>query len=322
MKAAVHTRFGPPDVIQIRDIEKPSPGDKELLIRVYAATFNRTDCANVSAKPWFMRFTQGLTKPKNPISGTDFAGIIETVGKDVTEFKPGDRVFGFDDSGLQSHAEYMTYSADNAVAVMPANVSFADAAASLEGAHYAYNFITKVTLQKGQRAMVNGATGAIGSAMVQLLKYYGLEIAATCSADHTEMVKNLGAGMVVDYTRDDFTQIDERFDYVFDCVGKSTFGKCKNILKEKGIYISSEMGPYAQNMYLPLITAITGGRKIKTPIPFNRMRTVRLMKKLVEEGHFKAVIEKTYPLDETANAYKHAASGKKIGNLVIQIVKE
>ena len=322
MKAAVHTRFGPPEVIQIRDIEKPSPGDKELLIRVYAATFNRTDCANVSAKPWFMRFTQGLTKPKNPISGTDFAGIVETVGKDVTEFKPGDRVFGFDDSGLQSHAEYMTYSADNAIAVMPANVSFADAAASLEGAHYAYNFITKVTLQKGQRAMVNGATGAIGSAMVQLLKYYGLEIAATCSADHTEMVKNLGAGMVVDYTRDDFTQIDERFDYVFDCVGKSTFGKCKNILKEKGIYISSEMGPYAQNMYLPLITAITGGRKIKTPIPFNRMRTVRLMKKLVEEGHFKAVIEKTYPLDETANAYKHAASGKKIGNLVIQIVKE
>ncbi len=322
MKAAVHTRFGPPEVIQIRDIEKPSPGDKELLIRVYAATFNRTDCANVSAKPWFMRFTQGLTKPKNPISGTDFAGIIESVGKHVEGFKPGDRVFGFDDSGLQSHAEYMTYSADNAVAVMPANVSFADAAASLEGAHYAYNFITKVTLQKGQRAMVNGATGAIGSAMVQLLKYYGLEIAATCSADHTEMVKNLGAGMVVDYTRDDFTQIDERFDYVFDCVGKSTFGKCKNILKEKGIYISSEMGPYAQNMYLPLITAITGGRKIKTPIPFNRMRTVRLMKKLVEEGHFKAVIEKTYPLDETANAYKHAASGKKIGNLVIQIVKE
>ncbi|MEJ2594611.1 MAG: NAD(P)-dependent alcohol dehydrogenase [bacterium] len=322
MKAAIHTKFGPPEVIQIRNIEKPVHGNKELLIRVYAATFNRTDCANVSAKPWFMLFTQGLIRPKHPVSGTDFAGIVETVGKDVTGFKPGDRIFGFDDSGLQSHAEFMTYSADNALAVMPADVSFAEAAASLEGAHYAYNFITKVQLQKGQRAMVNGATGAIGSAMVQLLKYYGLGIAATCGTDHADLVKNLGAGLVLDYTRDDFTRIDEQFDYVFDCVGKSTFGKCKNILKPQGIYISSEMGPGAQNMYLPLFTAMGRGRKIKSPIPLNRMRTIRLMKKLIEEGHFNAVIEKTYTLDETANAYAHAASGQKIGHVVIRLADE
>lgn len=321
MKVAFHEKYSPPAPIEIKEVPIPAPKEKEMLVKVFAATFNRTDCANVSAKPWIMRFTMGFFKPKNPISGTDFSGMVEAIGKEVTSFNVGDKVFGFDDSGLSSHAEYMTISSNNAVAVMPEKLSFELAASSLEGAHYAYNFINKVDIKKGQTVMVNGASGAIGSALVQLLKYFGAEVSATCNTKNIDLAKSLGAVRVIDYTKEDFTKIDDQFDYVFDSVGKSTFGKCEHILKPRGIYISSELGPWIQNVYLPLITSIKGGKKVKFPLPLNRKRSVLLIKKLIEEGQFKAVIDRIYPLTETADAYAYAASGKKIGNVVIKIAE-
>lgn len=319
MKAAIHERYTPPGRIEIREVAKPEPGDQEVLISVYAATFNRTDCANVSARPWFMRFSTGWIKPKKPISGTDFAGVVEATGKQVKAFRPGDRVFGFDDGGLSSHAEYTTFAAEEAMAVMPDDLSFESAASSLEGAHYAYNFINKVDLKKGDKVMVNGATGAIGSAMVQLLRYFGAEVAATCRSEHAALVKSLGAVRTIDYTKQDFTKTDERFDYVFDSVGKSSFGRCKNLLKPEGVYISSELGPGWENLYLPWLTSLRRGKKVKFPLPVDRKRTVLLMKKIIEEGRFKAVIDRTFPLDQTADAYAYAASGKKVGNVVIRV---
>ncbi len=189
MKAIVYEEYGTPDVLHLKDIEKPTPKDNEVLIQVYATTVNRTDCANLTAKPFIMRFTMGLFKPKNQILGTDFAGEIVEVGKDVTTLNVGEKVFGFDDMGISSHAQYMTFSEDNALATMPNNITYEQAAASIEGAHYAYNFINKVDLKNGQKVLVNGATGAIGSAMVQLLQYFGAQITAVSKAANAESVE-------------------------------------------------------------------------------------------------------------------------------------
>ncbi|HMQ68088.1 MAG TPA: NAD(P)-dependent alcohol dehydrogenase [Ignavibacteria bacterium] len=319
MKAAVHYKYGSPEVIKIRDIEKPVPADDELLIRVHAATVNRTDCAMLTAEPWFMRFMTGLTKPKKIISGTDFAGVVESAGNDVKLFKTGDKVFGFDDNGLSSHAEYMTFSENNALAVIPGNISFEQAAASIEGAHYAYNFLNKVNIKSGQKVLVNGASGAIGSAAVQLLKNTGAKITAVCNSKNTGLMTNLGAEKVIDYEKEDFTGSGEKFDFVFDTVGKSTFGKCKPVLNEGGIYISSELGPYAQNVFYSLFTPVMGNKKVKFPMPVNRHGSVLYIKKLLEEGMFSPVIDRTYTPDKTEEAFRYVMTGEKTGNVVIAI---
>jgi len=319
MKAAVYETYGSPDVLQIKEVAKPIPKDKEVLIRVCAATVNRTDCAMLRAKPFIMRFFTGLLKPKNPILGTDFAGQVEAVGKDVGSFKVGDRVFGFDDSGVSSHAAYMTLSEEKAIAILPDHISYEEAAASLEGAHYAYNFINKVDLQPGQRVLVNGATGAIGSAAVQLLKYYGAHVTAVCRTKNTELVKSIGADQVIDYTKEDFTKMPGTYHFVFDAVGKSTFAKCKPLLEPGGVYISSELGPMVQNPFLAMITPITGGKKVVFPVPSDCRRSVLLIKKLIEEGKFKAVIDRKYPLAAIANAYRYVETGEKTGNVVITL---
>jgi len=319
MKAAVHYEYGSPDVIQIREMEKPVPADNEVLVRVHAATVNRTDCAMLASDPWFMRFMTGLTKPNKIISGTDFAGVIEAAGKDVKLFKTGDKVFGFDDNGLSSHAEYMTISQNNALALIPKDVSFEQAAASIEGAHYAYNFLNKVNIKSGQKVLINGASGAIGSAAVQLLKNSGAKITAVCKSKNAELITSLGAEKIIDYEKEDFTKTDEKFDFVFDTVGKSTFGKCKPILNKGGIYISSELGPYAQNIFLSLFTPVWGDRKVKFPMPLNRLDSVLYIRKLLEEKKFSPVIDKKYALEKTADAFRYVMTGEKTGNVVITI---
>lgn len=318
MQAVVYTKYGSPDVLQLKEVDKPSPKDKEVLIKVYAVTVNRTDCA-ILRGPLIMRFFTGLFKPKKAIPGTDFAGEIEAIGKNVNSLKVGDRVFGFDDLGLSSHAQYMTFSEDQALTTIPDNITYEQAVASLEGAHYAYNFINKVDLQNGQKVLVNGATGAIGSAAVQLLKNFGAEVTAVCDTKNLELVKSLGADRVIDYQKDDFTQSEEKYDYVFDAVGKSSFVKCKPLLTSEGVYISSELGPWAQNPFLALITPLKGGKKVVFPIPGDKKTSVLLMKKFCEEGKFKAVIDRTYPLNETAAAFRYVEKGQKTGNVVITI---
>ena len=321
MKAIVYKKYGPPDVLQLKEVEKPAPKDNEVMIRVYATTVNRTDCAMLRAKPFIMRFFTGLFKPNKPILGTDFAGTIEAVGKNVASLKVGEKVFGFDDGGLSSHAQYMTLSEDNALTTMPNNMTYEQATASIEGAHYAYNFINKVDIKRGQKVLVNGATGAIGSATVQLLKYFGANVTAVCDRKDADLVKSLGANKVIDYTKEDFTNSSEKYDFVFDTVGKSTFKKCKPLLVSGGVYMSSELGPMVQNPFLALITPIFGNRKVKFPLPTNRSRSVRLIKKLSEEEKFRAVIDRTYSLDKIAEAYRYVEQGQKIGNVVITVVQ-
>jgi NADPH:quinone reductase-like Zn-dependent oxidoreductase len=323
MKAILYTKYGPPDVLHLKEVSKPVPGDDEVLIKICATTVNRTDCATVRGVPFFARVLTGLFGPKRQIPGTEFAGVIEAVGKDVASFKVGDEVFGFDDQGSGSHAEYMTISEDKGLTTMPADVTFEQAAASTEGAHYAYNFIKKVNLKAGQKVLVNGASGAIGSAAVQLLNYFGLKVTAVCSTKNIELVKSLGADRVVDYTEEDFTKDEERYSYVLDCVGKSSFAKCKRLLEPGGVYISSDLGYLAQNIFLPLITPIMkpliGDKKTVSPIPTDIRGSILLIKRLIGEGRFKPVIDREYPLEQIVEAYRYVETGQKTGNVVITV---
>lgn len=320
MKAIVYTQYGPPDVLQVKEVEKPVPRDNEVLIKVHATTVNRTDCATIRAKPFFMRLVTGMLKPNKQIPGTEFAGKVEAVGKEIRSLKAGERVFGFDDEGLGSHTEYMTIKEDSVV-TMPENISYTQAAGSFEGAHYAYNFINKVDLKKGQDVLVNGATGAIGSAAVQILKYLGADVTGVCSTKNIELVKSLGAMRVIDYTKEDFTKDEQRYDFVFDAVGKSSFFKCKHLLQPGGVYISSDLGYMAQNIFLPLITAIIKPMfKNKTtmfPRPTDIRKSLLLIKKLIEEGQFRAVIDSEFSLEQIKEAYRYVEKGHKKGNVVI-----
>jgi len=325
MKAVVYTQYGPPEVLQLKEVEKPLPEENEVLVKVRAATVNRTDCANLTAKPFIMRFSLGLFKPKKKIMGTEFAGDIEAAGKAVTSFKVGDKVFGFDDSGIGSYAEYMVISEDKALITIPKDITYEQAAACVEGTHYAYNFINKVDLKSEDKVLVNGASGGIGSAMVQLLKYFGADVTAVCNTKNIELVQSLGASKIFDYTKEDFTKDDMKYDFVFDAVGKSSYGKCKALLKPGGVYISSELGWMVQNLFFSLISAIFGslpgqaGKKVKFPYPPNIMRSVILIKKLMEEGKFKPVIDRSYPLGEIAEAFRYVLKGQKTGNVVITL---
>lgn len=317
MKAAVYENYGSPSVIKIKELARPVPKDNEVLIRVYATTVNRTDCAMLRAKPFIMRFITGLFKPLNPILGTDFSGMVEAKGKEVSSFEVGDRVFGFDDSGVSSHAYYMSLSEDKAMAQIPDQQTYEQAAASIEGAHYAYNFINKVDIKAGQKVLVNGATGAIGSAAVQLLKYYGASVTAVGNTQNIALMRSLGAEKVIDYLQEDFTQTNDKYHYVFDTVGKSEFSKCKPILEAGGTYISSELGPYAQNPFLALTTRFFGDKKVVFPVPTDKKKSVLLIKKLCEEGKFEAVIDRRYALKDIVDAFRYVETGEKTGNVVI-----
>jgi len=319
MKAIVYTKYGPPDVLQLKEVAKPTPKDNEVLIKIYATTVNRTDCAIRKAAPFISRFITGLIRPKKTILGTEFAGKIETVGKDVTSFKVGDKVFGFSGNDFGAHAEYMIMREEGSLTTMPANMTYEEAAPSTEGAHYALSFIRKANMQSGQRILINGATGAIGSAAVQLVKYFGADVTAVCNTKNMALVKSLGADKVIDYTKEDFTKDDQMYDAVFDTVGKSTFSRCKPLLKPGGIYISSELGYMAQNPILALVTPIIGNKKVMFPIPKHSDENIVLFKKLIEAGKFKGVIDRCYPLEEIVEAYKYVETGQKTGNVVITV---
>ena len=313
MKAAVRSKYGSSNVLSIKEVEIPTPKDNEILIRVYAATVNRTDYHILTGMPFFMRFFTGLFKPRISITGTDFAGQIEATGKNVKSFKAGDKVMGFDFLGLQSHAHYLVLTDTKEISLIPGNTTYDQAAACIEGAFYALNVINQMKPKAGQKALVNGATGAIGSAIVQFFKFYGVYITAVCSSENNELVKSLGADRVIDYKTNDFTKDSERYDFVFDAVGKSSFGKCKPLLKKNGIYASSG-GP---NLFNVLFTPLSGGKKEIFSPPKNLKACLSFIKDLVEKGSFRPVIDRKYPIDKIAEAYKYVATGQKIGNVII-----
>jgi NADPH:quinone reductase-like Zn-dependent oxidoreductase len=320
VKAAVHTRYGPPEVVRISDVERPTTRDNDVLVKIHATTVNRTDCAYRAAKPLIiMRLLTGLVRPRVTVLGNEFAGAVEAVGSGVTSFHVGERVFGYNEGPFGAHAEYMAIPEDGSIATMPANVTFEEAAPSTEGSHYALSFIRKARIQAGQHVLVYGATGAIGSAAVQLVKHLSATVTAVCDTNNVELVRGLGADEVIDYTAEDFTTDAQSYDVVLDAVGKSSFGRCKRLLKPGGIYLSSELGPLSQNPILALITPLLGGKKVMFPIPKHDQEMVRHLKDLIVSGQFKPVIDRRYPLDQIVEAYRYVETGRKIGNVVISV---
>jgi NADPH:quinone reductase-like Zn-dependent oxidoreductase len=322
MKAAVRTRYGPPDVVRISEVAKPTPRDGEVLVKVHATTVNRTDCGFRAADPWIVRFFSGLVRPKAPVLGTEFAGVVEAVGAGVTSFEVGDDVFGFGDDGrrLGAHAEYLSFPEDGAIATMPSGVTYEEAAPSTEGAHYALSAIRKAKIGAGHDVLVNGATGAIGSAAVQILQSLGATVTATSDTEHVELVRGLGADRVIDYATEDFTQGQETYDMVLDAVGKSSFGRCKRVLRPRGTFLSSDLGPLSQNPLLALITPLFGGKRVMFPIPPNHgHEEMGYLKEMIESGAFRPVIDRRYPLDRIVEAYEYVETGQKIGNVVITV---
>jgi NADPH:quinone reductase-like Zn-dependent oxidoreductase len=320
MKAAVYTTYGSPDVVALRDVEKPVPRENQVLIRVHATTVNRTDSAALRGRPLFARaLLYGLRRPRNIILGNEFAGEVESAGNAVTGFQPGDRVFGYNDATYGGHAEYVTMREDGMLAHIPADLTYEDAAPTAEGAHYALKDIRKANVQPGQNVLVIGASGAIGSASVQLLKHFGANVTAVCGTRNVELVRSLGADRVIDYTQDDFARTGETYDFIHDAVGKSSFGVCRKLLKPGGIYCPSELGRMAQNPFLALWTSRFGSRKVIFPIPRSSKDDMIFLKGLVESGAFKPVIDRRYPLDEIAEAFRYVETGRKTGNVIITV---
>jgi NADPH:quinone reductase-like Zn-dependent oxidoreductase len=319
MKAAFRTSYCSPENLKVDQVARPFPKENEVLIQVKCTTVNRTDLVALTGKPYIIRLFTGFFRPKMPIPGTDFAGVVTQVGSKVEKFQIGDRVWGFEDTGLSSQAEYLVFGADGNILKIPDSIGFEQAVASAEAAHYAYNFLRNVSIKKGQKVMVNGGTGAIGSALIQILKQKEAYIVATCAGGYAEKVRSLGADRTIDYLKVDFTQDHEIYDYVFDAVGKSTFSKSKKLLTPKGLYCSSELGPYIQNPFLALLTGFSSGRKVKFPIPLNIKESMIFMSQLLEEGKFHPLIDQTFPIEEISKAYTYVASGQKIGNVLISM---
>ena len=321
MRAIVYSKYGPPEVAVLMEVPKPKPKENEALVKVYSSTVNRTDAGFRSAEYFISRFWTGLLRPKYQILGCEFAGIIEEIGQRVTTLKKGDKVFGFNEKTCGGHAEYLTIAENNAVTNIPDNLSFDEAAALAEGAHYALVDIRAAKIERGQNVLVYGATGAIGSAAVQLLKHFGAIVTAVCNTKNIGLVKSLGADAVIDYQTQDFTKTEDKFEFIFDAVGKSSFGQCKPLLTARGIYISTELGKNGENLLFALTTPFGGGKRLLFPIPSITKLDVIFLKELVEKGEFKPVIDSFYKLDQIVEAYKYVESGQKTGNVIIKIVE-
>jgi NADPH:quinone reductase-like Zn-dependent oxidoreductase len=322
MRAAVHTRYGPPDVVRVVDVPTPTPRDNEVLVKVQATTVNRTDCGFRGAKPFFVRVFTGLVRPRVRILGNEFAGQVQAIGSGVTSFAVGDRVFGYDDTRFGAHAQYLTIGEDASLARIPASLTYAEAVPATEGSHYALAGIEKAKIRAGQRVLVNGGTGAIGSAAVQLLASRGVQVTAVCDTTHLELVRRLGAERVIDRTIEDFTQDAQRYDVVFDAVGKSSFGRCRRLLEPRGVYLSTDLGPGAQNPFLALVTPVLPGKSVLFGFPRHNQAMMNYFKELMESGLFRPVIDRSYPLDEIVDAYRYVETGQKIGNVVIIVEQQ
>jgi NADPH:quinone reductase-like Zn-dependent oxidoreductase len=318
MKAAVITRYGSPDVVRILDAPKPTPAADEVLVRVHAATVNRTDCGELRAHPFFTRLFYGLRRPRRTIFGLDFAGTVELVGTRTVSFKQGDCVFGMCPSRSNgAQAEYVSVP-ERAVATMPAGARF-DEAVVCEGAFYANAVLKRINLKLGQKLLIYGATGAIGTAMVQLAKSSGALVTAVVATRHLELLKSLGAEHVIDYTSEDFTRIGETFDFVVDAVGKTSFFRCRKLLKPDGVFAATDLGPWGQNALLTIWSSITQSNRVVIPMPRRIDGFVGFLKGLMEAGQFRAIIDRKYDLAAIADAYRYVETGQKVGIVVINV---
>ena len=318
MIVSIRNKYGSPDVIELTTTSHiPFPQKDEILVKVKATTVNRTDCAVLTGIPWAIRLFTGLFEPRLKVTGTDFSGMVVSKGDDVDKFNIGDDVYGFFDQGIGSHASYFCVSTKKAIIKKPGNITYEQAAASLEGAHYAFYFLDKVVLNKGDKVLLNGGTGAVGNAALQFLKYRGIHVTVTCETNYIPVMELMGADKVIDYTKEDFTKLNDQFDFVFDAVGKSTFWECKPIMKPNAIYLSSELGPYWQNPLLALVAPLMTGKKVKFPIPFSIHRSMVFINELIEKDKFKPLIDKRYPFSEIRSAFDYVRTGNKKGNVIL-----
>jgi NADPH:quinone reductase-like Zn-dependent oxidoreductase len=328
MKAIVYTEYGPPDVLQLKEIAKPTPKDNEVLIKVRAATVTAGD-VNIRGftfvPPGFgplPRLMFGLGKPKRTILGTELAGEVEAVGKDVKLFKKGDQVFGIDSNSLGAYAEYACRPEKGALSIKPVNATYEEAVAIPFGAGTALYFLRDLAkIQPGQKILINGASGGVGAYAVQLAKYYGAEVTGVCSTTNMDLVKSLGADKVIDYTKEDFRTNGETYDIIFDTVvGKTSFSGCRNSLKQNGLYLAVAGGP--REMFQMLWTSMSGGKKVSAGSPPERKEELAVLRELVEAGKIKPVIDRKYPLEETAEAHRYVDTGRKRGSVVIVIAQD
>ncbi len=317
MKAVVYQRYGSPDVLVLDDIPTPTPRANEILVKVRATTINRTDCAMRKADPFVWRFYLGLTRPKHPILGSEFAGDVAAVGTDVTSFSVGDQVFGLSNFG--AHAEYLCRRAEGSVAVKPTMMSYEEAAAVGDVATAALTCLRKAKVEHGQRVLIYGASGSVGTAAVQLAKHFGAEVTAVCGTRNLELAKSLGADHVIDYTRDDFTKHGQTYDAVIDAVGKSTYLRCRGLLKSEGVYVPTDGGPLYQNLFFVLWTSRVGRKKAVAAITRSTKDDFLFLKDLIEAGKYRAVIDRQYPLEQIAEAHRYVETGRKTGNVVITV---
>ena len=318
MRASVHDRYGPPDVQRIEEVARPVPKEDEVLVKVHATTVTRTDTGVRSAKPVLIRLFFGLRRPKQRILGTELAGEIEAVGTAVTKFAVGDQVFG-STSSFQSgaHAEFIAMRETAPLAHMPAGMTFEEAAAVTDGAVLALMCLEAAHIHKGQKMLIYGASGAIGTAGVQLAKYFEADVTAVCNTKNVELVRSLGADRVIDYTQEDFTKNGETYDVVFDAVGKHSFKKSKGSLKPGGVYVATDG---FRNLFLALWTSRVGNKRALFPIPPHYTQTnVLFIKKVIEAGKFRAVIDRRYPLEDVVEATRYVETQQKTGNVVLTI---
>jgi NADPH:quinone reductase-like Zn-dependent oxidoreductase len=315
VKAVVHERYGPPEVQEIREVPRPDPKDDELLVRVRATTVNQTDCHRRAAKQIFWRFIEGFLRPKQQILGTEFAGEIEAVGSAVTEFRPGERVFGWGWSA-SSAAEFLSIPQSGWVVHMPEGTPFEDAAAICDGAYQGLSALRSGNVTKGTRVVVYGASGSLGTAAVQFARHFGAHVTAVCTAKNVELMRSLGADEVVDYLREDFTKNGEVYDVVIDAVGKYAFTKCRRSLRPGGIYVATDR---LHNLFLRYWTRWFDTRKVVFRVEYATRDDLLFYKSLIEAGEYRAVVDRTYPLEDVVEATRYVESWQKTGNVVLTV---